>query len=522
MRKIKNTLSLFLAMMLLAGCNESLEDTYKSVTDGGKIRYVAKCSDIRVNSGWERLIIEWKNGTDATIHKIKLTWTYDGKKDSVLLEPLTTKFELNKLYNTVYRFDIVALDKEGNKSLNETTYGRPYTKDHEIMNAFSRGVAKAYFLKNKMIFFADKYNENILEMILEYKDTKGETQQYVFTKNTYGDFITINDVSMNPDDEVYILRRGKFEDSVDEIVFDPYPISRMKNYSSGFLHAIERRYGYSTNTKEEEILFEKFINEVEELEFDYDIETFEDILYCPNLKKLIFGKNRYLSNKYEPKYRSMISSDETKSKLVVDKARDLLGLEIDYYGADGSNDEFVAHYFKFPMYFSKYMGFSTLPIDMEIIGKEAFREYENGDLISSTPKDPYAKVNNLLDNDNISRWETTSSTQVKRYTLQMELKEVTMIRGIKIAQPYYYPDQDLRTPFFMLKTIDIETSVDGAYWENVTYFKSVTLGRSSGEVTLLKFPEGERAVRQVRVTVQDGIDLNGNCMISLGDIVLYK
>lgn len=90
MKKIKYILYLSLATILLSGCSQTLEETYDNVTDGSKIRYVAKCSDLDIQPGWERLIVEWKNGTDATIHKINLIWTYDGKKDSTLLEPLTT------------------------------------------------------------------------------------------------------------------------------------------------------------------------------------------------------------------------------------------------------------------------------------------------------------------------------------------------------------------------------------------------------------------------------------------------
>lgn len=517
MRKIINILTLFIALVLLVGCSETLEDTYSNVTNGGKIRYVAKCSDISVTPGWERLIVKWKNGTDATIDKIKLTWTYNGIKDSVLLDRLTTEFTLEKLTNAVYRFDIIAMDKEGNKSLGETTYGRPYTKDHEIMNAFTRGVTKAYFLKNKMIFFADKWNKNILDIRLKYKDTDGKDQEYVFKEDTYDKLITIDNVSMNPEDVVYVLRQGTFDDSPDVVTFDPYPVNRNKIYSSGFLIAIERRYGYSTETKEEEVLFEKFINEVTELEFDYDIESFEDILYCQNLKKMIFGKNRYTTMNFDAMaHRSIISGNEARSKAVVEKAMELFGVSVEYY-----ENKTIPHYFKPAIAGSIWMNRPVLP-NMEIIGKEAFKEYENGNLISCTPLDPYAELNNLFDNDSNTYWETTSTTQVKNYEMYMELKEATEVCGIKIAQRNYVPRNDKRTPFFSPKIITIETSLDGANWKNVTNFKTNVIGKSAGEVTLLQFPEGKRLIRHIRISLQDGTDVNNNSLIILGDLVLYK
>lgn len=526
MRKIKYTLSLFLATILLIGCNETLEETYDNVTDGGKIRYVAKCSDIYVTPGWERLIVKWKNGTDATIDKIKLTWTYDGKKDSILLPALTTSFELNKLqntnklHNTVFRFDIVAIDKMGNKSLNETTYGRPYTREHEVMNAFSRGVVKSYFVKDKMVFFADRWNKNILEMKLQYKDTKGVTQYYEFTEDTYDKLITIDDVSMNPEDIIYVLRRGRFEDSADEIEFDPYAISRLKNYSSGFINTIERRYGYSTNTKEQEIEFEKFVSEVEELEFDYDIETLEDLLNCPNLKKVIFGKNRYTARYYEgSKWRSLVSGDLERSKAIVEKAKELFGLRIETYGGKGASD---SHYFSPRILGSVDMGIAKLPADFEILSKDAFVEFEDGDLALCTPKDPYAELNNLFDDNNETTWEPTTTQKIRNYEMHMQLKETTPISGIKISQPQFIPRNDKRTPFYMPEKIIIYTSTDGALWEKVTYFESNVLGVSSGESTLLKFPEGKRNVRYVKIALRDRVDENNNWTIIVGDIVLFK
>ena len=103
---------------------------------------------------------------------------------------------------------------------------------------------------------------------------------------------------MNPTDTIYVLRKGRVEGCPDQIEFDPLALSHTKIFSSGFVNAIERRYGYSNKTKEQEVEFEKFVEGVTELEFDYDMETFEEVLYCPNLKKLIFAKNRYLDSKY--------------------------------------------------------------------------------------------------------------------------------------------------------------------------------------------------------------------------------
>ena len=128
MRMRRNILYWVAAVLLLTACNESLEDTYSDFAGDGKIRYVAKCTEVHATPGWERLMVDWINGTDATIDN-----------------------ELTNLEDGTYRFDVCAVDAAGNESLVETTYGRPYTREHEIMLAFTRGVTRSYFLKNKMI-----------------------------------------------------------------------------------------------------------------------------------------------------------------------------------------------------------------------------------------------------------------------------------------------------------------------------------------------------------------------------------
>lgn len=518
MRKRKHIINLFAAVALLVGCNESLEDTYSDYAGDGKIRYVAKCTEVHVTPKWEGLVLEWINGTDATIDKIKVVWTVEDRKDSVFLPNTSTSFELKNLTDGTFRFDVCAVDSVGNQSLTETTYGRPYTRQHEIMLAFTRGVLKSYFLKNKMIFFSDMWNENIEEMKLQYKNTQGETQYYLFDKETsYNNLVTIDDVSMNPADTVYVLRKGRLEDCPDIIEFDPYAISRKKNFSAGFVNAIHLRYGKLTDTKEQEAEFEKFVEEVEELEFDYDIETFEDVLYCPKLKKLVFGKNRYLDSRYGTEYdKSLLLGSEEKSVQVLNKANEILGLTIDYYGG------WEIHYFNYELPYMTYIDYPQLPSDLKVIEKEALREYSDGNRIYCSPTDPYAKLNNLLDDDAESVWATTSYTSLRDYEMQMELLEPTEIRGIKVAQALYNPRSDQETPNFTPSTITIETSVDGANWDKVTFLETNTLGRGSGEVTLLPIAEGSRKVRYIRFFLRDRADMGGNCMIKLGDILPYK
>ena len=251
------------------------------------------------------------------------------------------------------------------------------------------------------------------------------------------------------------------------------------------------------------------------------METFEDVLYCPNLKKLIFAKNRYLDSKYTystendyPKLRSDIG----RSLQVLDKASepDVLGLKIEWYG--GWN---IPYFESEEPPYMEYMGYSPLP-EMELIAPEALKTYDNGSKVNCSPSDLYADLDALLDDNYQTTWTTTSNTVPRKYEMAMELLEETEISGIKIAQPLYHPMMDRRMQYIMPSQISIQVSTDGGHWQNVTYFETNELGRGSGEVTLLKFPEGSRRVRYIKFTLQDGTDPGGNCAIALGDILLFK
>lgn len=515
---------LLAAIVLLTGCSESLEDTYSEYAGDGKIRYVAKCSELDVTPGWERLIVNWVNGTDATVDKIKVVWSCEDRRDSVLLPRETTEHVFRNMIDGTYRFDVCAMDKAGHESIRETDYERPYTRNHEAMLAFTRGVVKPYFLNNKMLFFADQWNENIVEMKLQYKTPEKETKIYDFTRSNYGRLVTIpGQVSMDPMDTVYVLRKGKLESSPDTVTFDPLPISRKKNFSAGFVQAVQRRYGYTTDTKEQEDEFLRFIETTKQLELDYDIETLEDILYCSSLKTLVVGKNRHFTNTTVfPHDVSKILKDPTQSKGLIYEASkpDILGLQVEYYGHNSRGN---VHYFdNYNASYMMYKGYSEVSGDLQIIGEDELRTYDNGNKVQCTPEDPYADLDALVDDDPATRWETVTLQSMRTYEMYMELKDVTVIRGIKVAQvPVSSPTS--KDMFFLPATINIQTSLDGSAWEDVTWLPVNDLGRAPGEVTLLPIAGKEpREVKYIRFTLRDGADNAGNWSIVLGDIVLYK
>ena len=63
MMKYTTILLSLLACLSFAGC-EDLEDTYEEYAGDGAVRYLAKCENLSVESGWERLIVKWDNKLD--------------------------------------------------------------------------------------------------------------------------------------------------------------------------------------------------------------------------------------------------------------------------------------------------------------------------------------------------------------------------------------------------------------------------------------------------------------------------
>ena len=95
MRKLYLLGLIFISFMMTM-C-QSLEDTYSDYAGDHVIRYVGKCSDLSVVSGWKRLYVEWTNGVDPVVENIKLTWMTAGEISDTLLAPDVTSCNLLNL-----------------------------------------------------------------------------------------------------------------------------------------------------------------------------------------------------------------------------------------------------------------------------------------------------------------------------------------------------------------------------------------------------------------------------------------
>ena len=218
--KLKYLINLFIASISLIACNESLEDTYGDYAGDGRIRYVGKCSGLDATPGWYRLSLKWMNSIDATIDSIRVTWTAssDVIRDT-LLNSTDTTLILDNLQDGTYRIGLESVDKRGEKSLEITTYARPYTENHEIVKTFTQAITKFYRVGNNLVFFTDKWNDDIVDLNLHYTGTDREEKIYELTKERMNEgFLTVENVDMG--EPITVSRVGRITGTSDTIQFN--------------------------------------------------------------------------------------------------------------------------------------------------------------------------------------------------------------------------------------------------------------------------------------------------------------
>ena len=512
MKRIKYLVNLLIATVVSVSCGESLEDTYSDYAGNGKIRYPAKCSDLEVTVGWKRLELKWNNGVDAFTDKIKVSWSASNIQHDSLLEKSATSCDLRNLGDGTYRVDVCAVDKNGNESLIVSNYARPYTEDHEAVRTFTRAVTKFYKVKDNLVFFMDQWNDNIVEIKLNYTDTQGKSQIYPLTEEKFNEEFTVLE-DVDHDKPITIDRLGKLEGWPDIIRFAPVLLGNERTFSSDFKSAIRQRYGYNDQSTAEEAAFRHFVDTVRILEFDYDATTFEDVLYCPKLEKLLLGKNRYLypDPAYSTPEDNSLLYEKERSLRVLDAANGLTGLNVERYHN---------HYFgNIHRDYIREMGY---PDRKELDKLHYIPQTEVEAIKCSVPdSDSDTYLTDLLDNDPNTWWESSVSPISRTYELTIVLKKPQRVRGIKITQMLFDPTKDRDSPHYLPPSVIIKTSTDQIDWKNVTYMEENILGKGSGEVTLLPIAEGSREIRYIKIILHDEVN-KGIFRIKLADIVAYQ
>lgn len=403
--------------------------------------------------------------------------------------------------------EVCSVDKNGTKSLPISNYARPYTENHEVVRTFTKGITKFYKGENYLAYFMDTWSDNIEEISLNYftKSPKEIKSTTLNESDFHEGFHYLKNV--DTEEKIYVLRKGKIADCPDVLTFDTLFLGNERIYTSDFKNAIQVRYGKSDKSAEQKVELEHFIDTVTVLEFDYNMTTFEDVLYCPKLEKIVLGKNRYLEGTYTTDADQSLLYDEERSIKALNAAYELNGVVVECYNK---------HYFEDAGELKCWVdkGKTELP----------YLEYVSAskvDTITCSVVNQDEYLEDLLDNRMDTYWESTAeSNTVRTYELLIALKSVERIRGIKIVQALFNPEADRDSKYYTPGSVIIKTSTNQQQWTNVTFMEENTLGKGSGESTLLPIAEGEREVKYIKVTVVDGV--KGNiARVKLADIVPY-
>lgn len=497
MMKHKTILLSLLAFLAFAGC-EDLEETYEDYTGNGPVRYLAKCSDVTVESGWERLVITWKNNLDPNRNGIWLHCESMSTSLDTLLPADCDSCSVNGLAEGTYNITVAAVSEQGDTALTALGNGRPYTPNHEAVLSFTRGLTKYIFVKDKLVLFAGMKTSEIVDFKLDYTGTDGQTKTYNLSDNMWAFMerdLLVEDVDASQ--PVTLKRRGLIGECPDTITFPDYVLDPdALNMAADFHSRIIERYGEVDLS-------------MEELELDYDLSSMEDILYFQNLKKLVLGKNRFYDpeNPYNPK-SSVANSDYTMQERTNFCIRTLHQVNPEF-----SIDNYGGHY---NIWFYTFMGDgitvtdhgerNALPDDLQLFATDGFTLTADGEALEDS---------NLLDQDATTMWESPIAQAQATHDIVLDMGEARAVKGVMVTQARVSTNARNYLP----EAVTVYVSTDGVNWTNPCPMEGLTLGMVAGERKLVDFL-AEQNVRYIRVTVSD-VYYNGNYGSVLGDIIPY-
>ena len=571
-KKIYFWLGVF-ATLFVTGC-EDLYETYDEFTGDGRIRYLGKCSDVEIMAGWERLRVVWKNSTDAAVKWTKITWQAEDdahpfvqmveRAPVVSGTGLLDTVYLENLRDGVYTITVSNVAVDSTESLVETMYARPYTTEHEDLRSFTRGITNFYYLgenSGKLAVFLDEDNENLKEMLLRYWGTDGQQhtwniKEHMTDSLDYWGMKAIRDyIRLLPEDEdfdidftkpITVKRKGFIAECFDEIDFAEEELSREERVlSAAFTRWLAKNYGPDWESQ-------NVLNAIEEVELDYDMTSFQDLLYLPNLKKVVLGKNRFMADGHTTENLSF--TNNYPSLVALQFLKDTRsGFTVDWYNN---------HYFNEMIEDENSMFWGMLytdilmmcgKIDYAWYGDSWVNIYNSGENLAHEPEITPIEVADdwvitcsdttynaykdegagwLLDGDITTCFEPGQTLGGTVFEVEIDMKTSQALHGFKVVQPIRTvgSESELAQELaYLIPSIQIEVSEDGYIWNPATYEEGgITIGDALGEVTFIEIPEElqSRNVRYIRLTMANRhtSDISGGTplySLRLADVVPY-
>ena len=483
MKKLLYMLSIALAFV---AC-ESMEDTY-SEYNTPKDRYVGKCKDLKIDLGWERFRLSWKNNPDAAIENIKVKWE-DEKSvvDSVMLPADAEIFESEAIYtDQSYKFTVTAVDNRKRESFPVEVYGKPYTDASSKVEMLKIVEKKFYFVGNELILLLYEAGKNIYDAELTYFSNGEEKTLEIKPEDFERERLVIKGVDEGTD--VSIDGKMKIVECIDTIPLDKYVLDRNKKSWSGSLIGNMRQQLDLIDVTEEHL------DTLKTLYVDYDITSLEDILYLPNLEKVVLGKKRMNSGSYFISGSSYVSkiTDMNASLFALRKMHELKGIEVEIYG----NQFLIKDSLDFETWYSTNAPPApSIPDDVDqwelTIDDPAY--YGNDD-----PDDnhPYELENMLGDTRN--DWQSIQlNGEIKTHEITYDMKELKDVKGFQ-----FYQSTSRFARSYLPEKVEVHISVDGLSWEPAFFQTTLNVGGVPGEVTISRMRQ-PKTVRYIKLIVRD-------------------
>lgn len=463
---------------------ESLEDTYSDYAGDGPQRYLGMCTNMSVAPGWEKLLVSWDNAVDPVVKNIKITWTYDGISHDTLLPKEKTSCVISRLKDANYEIKIVSVDDKGNFSFENQAFGRPYTMTHEAVIAFPRIISKHFFVgekENRLVLFFNTWDKNIHEAKLSYTSVDGTSKSLDLKAPVVQQYYLLPD-EIDPTKKVRIERSGYIDECEELITFEPIELTTEKSFTSDTKLLLRRKYGQGEKINDE------FVENQEELEIDYSLNSFEDILYFSKLKKLYLGKNRFLHDGSTVKTNATSEVfDKKKSLFALQLACKLLDLEIVCYNNHYITSADIQQW-----------QLTVTPMGSSIVPDRNFYSSNEWSIESSVEEDNVSNLGYIIDNNVQSFWQAPNATAARLHELKIDMKELKTVSGLRIHQKFVSTPYD-QTISLLPDMMVMEVSEDGIVWSEAPDSGDYTLGNSEGEITDIVFsvPVNARYVKLI-------------------------
>lgn len=497
MNKLIYILSLFIAF---AAC-ESMEDTY-SEYNTPKERYVGMCSDLKIELGWKRFRLSWKNNVDAAIENIKVKWENEkGVADSVVLSADAEEYNTESVFsNQSYKFIVTAIDNRNKESFPVEVYGKPYTEESSVIEMLKVVEKKFYFVGDQLILMLYDAGKDMYDSKISYTSGGEKKVQKIEREDFEKGRLIIESIDANTD--VSISGKMKIAECIDEIPLDKYVLDRnKKSWSGAFIGNMREQFDMLEVTDEQ-------LDTLTTLYVDYNISSLEDILYLPNLQKVVLGKKRMNSSSYNISGASYVSKieDIDASVFALRKMHELKGIEVDIYG----NQFLIKDSLDFEnLYTQNTPPLPSVPNDIEnwelTIDDPVY--YENDD-----PEDNHLYLLEDMLGNTRNDWQSIQSSEIKTHEITYDMKELKEVTGFQ-----FYQSNSRLAKIYLPETIQIHVSVDGMTWETAFYQATLNVGGVRGEVTIAKMRE-PKTVRYVKLIVRDVETTKNNC-VAIGDFI---